>query len=164
MIDPGTHEQGEDYAAYCDRRWGGDGWTQSLRAKGARVGAPFANWKVWPNTFRAHQLLRFAPLEKEGAVKQRIMEGIYERGENVSDVATLCAVAADAGVDVDGFKEILDTPAARDDVRRECAQASARGVGGVPYFIIHGAETKRPIGFSGAVDASQLVEIICEVL
>ena len=89
--------------------------------------------QVWPNTFRAHQLLRFAPLEKEGAVKQRIMEGIYERGENVSDVATLCAVAADAGVDVDGFKEILDTPAARDDVRRECAQASARGVGGVPY-------------------------------
>ena len=65
MIDPGTQENGEDYLAYNRRRWGSDGWTHSLRAKGRKVGAPFANWKIWPNTLRAHQLLRFAPREKE---------------------------------------------------------------------------------------------------
>ena len=43
MIDPGTQENGEDYLAYNRRRWGSDGWTHSLRAKGRRVGAPFAD-------------------------------------------------------------------------------------------------------------------------
>merc|ERR1719261_1396631 len=105
MIDPGTQENGEDYLAYNRRRWGSDGWTHSLRAKGRKVGAPFADWKIWPNTLRAHQLLRFAPREKEAQLKKACFEAIYENGEDV-----------------------------------------------------------RPVGFSGAVDAPQLVEIFGEVL
>ena len=56
MIDPSTDADGEDYHEYCRRRWGGDGWTRSLRAKGKQVGANFANWKYWPNTNKAHQV------------------------------------------------------------------------------------------------------------
>ena len=85
----------------------------------------------------------FAPLEKENDLGRRLFEAVYERGENASDVSTLLQCARDCGVDADGFKAHLDTPKARDDVRRECAQASARGVRGVPYFVVHGAETKR---------------------
>ena len=88
MIDPGTQENGEDYLAYNRRRWGSDGWTHSLRAKGRKVGAPFADWKIWPNTLRAHQLLRFAPREKEAQLKKACFEAIYEQGENVSDPET----------------------------------------------------------------------------
>ena len=90
MIDPGTQENGEDYLAYNRRRWGSDGWTHSLRAKGRRVGAPFADWKVWPNTLRAHQLLRFAPREKEAQLKKACFEAIYEQGENLSDPEVVC--------------------------------------------------------------------------
>ena len=191
MIDPGTQPEGEDYMAYNRRRWGGDGWTQSLRRKGALVGAPFgrkgwvgngvlvplsiffylprerhptADWKVWPNTLRAHQLLRFAPREKEAQLKKACFEAIYEQGENLSDPEVVCRLAAEAGVDVEGFRQVLDTPAAQQDVRRACSQASQRGVRGVPYFVVSGREDARPIGFSGAVDAPQLVEIFGEVL
>ena len=73
-------------------------------------------------------------------------------------------LASEAGVDVEGFRKVLDTPAAQQDVRRACSQASQRGVRGVPYFVVSGREDARPVGFSGAVDAPQLVEIFGEVL
>ena len=130
MIDPGTQENGEDYLAYNRRRWGSDGWTHSLRAKGRKVGAPFADWKIWPNTLRAHQLLRFAPRETRPQLKKAMFEAIYENGENVSDPEVVCRLASEAGVDVEGFRRVLDTPAAQQDVRRACAgqtiQSSAR--------------------------------------
>ncbi|EGB05970.1 hypothetical protein AURANDRAFT_15199, partial [Aureococcus anophagefferens] len=138
MIDPNTQPSGEDYKAYNRRRWGGDGWTRSLRAKGRAVGAPFANWQTWPHTMRAHQLMMFAPHEKEHELKERLFEAVYERGENISDLETLCRIAGDAGLDTAGFRAVADTRAARDGVNRECAQASARGVQGVPFFIVHG--------------------------
>lgn len=31
MIDIGTQPDGEDYLAYNKRRWGGDGWTASMK-------------------------------------------------------------------------------------------------------------------------------------
>ena len=57
MIDPSTKAEGEEYKAYTQRRWGGDGWTHSMRALGAREGAPYANWKTWPNTTHASRML-----------------------------------------------------------------------------------------------------------
>ena len=164
MIDPNTQPSGEEYKAYNRRRWGGDGWTRSLRAKGRAVGAPFANWQTWPHTMRAHQLMMFAPHEKEHELKERLFEAVYERGENISDLETLCRIAGDAGLDTAGFRAVADTRAARDGVNRECAQASARGVQGVPFFIVHGAEDKQPIGFSGAVDPDEFEKILRQVL
>lgn len=45
MIDPQTKEKGEDYLAYNIRRWGGDGWTYSLKKAGKKVGCEFKDWK-----------------------------------------------------------------------------------------------------------------------
>ena len=120
-----------------------DGWTHSLRAKGRKVGAPFADWKIWPNTLRAHQLLRFAPRASRPQLKKAMFEAIYENGENVSDPEVVCRLASEAGVDVEGFRKVLDTPAAQQDVRRACAQASQRGVRGVPYFVVSKAGRTR---------------------
>ena len=97
MIDPGTQENGEDYLAYNRRRWGSDGWTHSLRAKGRKVGAPFADWKIWPNTLRAHQLLRFAPRENPSATEEGLFRGdLRERGERIrrSDPEVVCRMAS----------------------------------------------------------------------
>ena len=60
MIDPGTQPGGEEYRAYNERRWGGDGWTRSMKASGRKEGAPYENWKWWPNTTHASRLLMFA--------------------------------------------------------------------------------------------------------
>lgn len=53
FIDPSTAPNGEDYKAYCRRRWGGDGWTMSLPGK--REGTKFKNQTIWPNTRTPHR-------------------------------------------------------------------------------------------------------------
>ena len=54
QIDPATHADGEEYSAYCKRRWGGDGWTRSMRQMGKREGADYAKWVTWPNSAHCH--------------------------------------------------------------------------------------------------------------
>ena len=64
MIDPGTQPDGEEYMAYNRRRWGSDGWTRSMKAMGRKEGAPYSNWKTWPNTTHCSRALLLA--EKHG--------------------------------------------------------------------------------------------------
>ena len=60
QIDPGTNPGGEEFEAYNRRRWGGSGWTRRLIEEGRRDGANFADWRWWPSTLKAHQLVRYA--------------------------------------------------------------------------------------------------------
>ena len=64
MIDPATEPDGEAYMAYNQRRWGSDGWTNSMKRMGKKEGAPYANWQTWPNTTHCSRLLMHA--EKHG--------------------------------------------------------------------------------------------------
>eukprot|EP00908_Phaeocystis_cordata_P023411 Transcript_5839.p2 GENE.Transcript_5839~~Transcript_5839.p2 ORF type:complete len:172 (+),score=66.19 Transcript_5839:326-841(+) len=99
MIDPGTKPDGEEYAAYNRRRWGGDGWTRSMKAMGAREGAPYANWKTWPNTTHAGRLLMKA--EQHGLGDKLIgtlYRMCYEQGENVSLRETVARAGEAVGV------------------------------------------------------------------
>ena len=66
QIDPGTNPGGEEFEAYNRRRWGGSGWTRRLIEEGRRDGANFADWRWWPSTLKAHQLVRYA--EERGGV------------------------------------------------------------------------------------------------
>ena len=59
IIDPNTKTNGEEFEAYNIRRWGSSGWTHGLKRSGRKVGANFNNWKTWPNTLRAHQLIAY---------------------------------------------------------------------------------------------------------
>lgn len=52
QIDPNTALEGEEFEAYCQRRWGSSGWTRSLRQQGKQDGVRFANWKWWPHTLK----------------------------------------------------------------------------------------------------------------
>jgi len=94
MIDPGTQPGGEEYRAYNERRWGGDGWTRSMKASGRKEGAPYENWKWWPNTTHASRLLMFA--ERFG-LGDRVLGVLYsmcyEEGENVSLRGTVARAA-----------------------------------------------------------------------
>ena len=99
MIDPGTQPDGEEYMSYNERRWGGDGWTRSMKRMGKTEGAPYANWVTWPNTTHCSRLLMYA--EKYGLgdeVIGRLYRECYEEGQNVSLKATVAKVAREAGV------------------------------------------------------------------
>lgn len=169
MIDPATKPEGEEYLAYNRRRWGSDGWTQSLRSKGQKVGAPFADWRTWPNTLNAHRLMLHASILYPGRpslqhqLKGALFEACYEKGENISDLSCLVAVAEACEMDVASARSYLQSHEGKDEVVRECRKASSSGVSGVPYFYVNGDAVDRPYGFSGAVGASQLVRLFEEV-
>ncbi|CAI7755748.1 unnamed protein product [Closterium sp. NIES-54] len=138
MIDPRTKRQGEPYLAYNQRRWGGDGWTTSLRRSGARSGLKFADWQWWPHTLNAHRLVHAATQQGKGSeAKQRLFEMTYEEGRNVSDASELAAAAADLGLfhidsaayfeSEEGKQEVLEDDAYGKDKLR---------ITGVPFFLV----------------------------
>lgn len=67
FIDPSTKAGGEDYMAYCKRRWGGDGWTGSLPGK--REGRKFSNWRIWPNVLHLFCVWVFVCLGVRASVR-----------------------------------------------------------------------------------------------
>ena len=77
---PGTKERRGLPLATIDG--GGAATAGRTAAAKARV-TPFADWKIWPNTLRAHQLLRLRRASPS-QLKKAMFEAIYENGENVA--------------------------------------------------------------------------------
>ena len=82
---------------------------------------------------------------------------------NLSSATSARATVVRAALAQAGVSDVISVDVT-EGPPRACSQASQRGVRGVPYFVVQGREDARPIGFSGAVDAPQLVEIFGEVL
>ena len=155
MIDPATRAEGEEYSAYCARRWGGDGWTRSLRAKGASVGARFGDWRTWPNTFHASRLMLLADEHGCGAACAEALYALcYEEGANVSTRETVALAARRAAVP--GGEEHVMSDAKTDELRealRNPRGADGERISAVPHFVVDAGDGQR-FGVSGAQDAS----------
>lgn len=166
IIDPGTAAGGEDYLAYNKRRWGSDAWTRSLRQQGQKVGAPFREWKWWPNTLKAHCLVLFA--EERGisssAAKAALFQALYEEGANISSDKVLAELAeSKLGLPYDEVLQYLKAGTGEAEVLQLVRTGQQTVQGGVPFFIVGAG--KQPIGFSGAQPSEQFVRIfqrVCE--
>ena len=166
IIDPGTAAGGEEYLAYNKRRWGSDGWTWSLKEQGRKVGAPFKDWQWWPNTLKAHCLIHFAS-EKgidSSAAKAVLFEALYEKGANLSNEKVLADVASEKlGLPKDEVLQYLTSGSGEEEVLQMVRAGQDIVQGGVPFFIVRGAGSQRPVGFSGAQPSEQLVKIMKKV-
>lgn len=152
FIDPSTKANGEDYMAYCRRRWGGDGWTMGLPGK--RDGRKFTNWKIWPNTLHASRLIHRAGVvggwELQHKAKGVIFRLIYEDGANISVLDTLLAAAEELGIaDAEAY---LKSDQDVDLMKKMAREASRMGISGVPFFVVYksGDDESEPITLSGA--------------
>jgi predicted DsbA family dithiol-disulfide isomerase len=184
MIDPNTKIDGEEFEAYNVRRWGGSGWTQGLKRSGRKVGANFGNWRTWPNTLRAHQLIAYvtdrrrvvddrrAPPPSTSECNAAIFDAMYERGENVSLTETLVRIGTErlgvADEEVPDLRSHLETNAGAKDVIGEIQSGRRRhNIKGVPHFVVGAMDGEsfvgRPYGFSGAQDSSAFVEMFEEL-
>lgn len=157
IIDLGTKAEGEEYLAYNKRRWGGDGWTYSMKSSSKKDNCHFANWVWWANTQLAHQLLLYSENDK----KQREVSSVlfrmsYEDGENISIPETILKAAKEIGIDED-FKEYLGSKQAYNDVKVKDRAAKQRGVSGVPYFIMSRGSKKHEL--SGAQRPETFLEV-----
>jgi predicted DsbA family dithiol-disulfide isomerase len=169
QIDPGTDLKGETVEAYCRRRWGGDGWTNHLKSEGRKDGAIFAQWKWWPATSKAHQLVQYCAQKKicsTDHINELLFQAEYERGENISLVECLAKVGQEAGVlNVDDLRRYLRQDEGRATVEQEIESGRRRyGISGVPFFIISGRDSsRRPHGLSGAQGTDTFVELFEEL-
>lgn len=108
------------------------------------------------NTFDAHRLLHLAA-EKgiQDAVKERLMRAYFTEGEPISDPETLARLVAEAGIDADEARAVLQSDAYAEDVRADERHAAALGISGVPFFVID-----EKYGVSGAQPAALLREAL----
>jgi len=176
QIDPGTAQKGEAVDDYCRRRWGGAGWTNHLRSEGRKDGADFGNWKWWPNTSKAHQLIQFCDINgiaSTDRVNALLFQAEYEKGENISLVDVLVKIGEEAQNEITGsssnsdisedLKRYLTNDEGRAQVEEEISSGRRRfGIKGVPYFIVS-ADRKRPYGFSGAQSSDTFAELFEEL-
>lgn len=146
MIDLRTAAQGEDYLAYNERRWGGDGWTSSMRSSAKKDGGcDFKKWKVWPNTMQCHRVLEWAA-DKLGndaqlKLKMALCEACYEFGENVSTVEGVTNVVArcfDETTAANVKEWLSNSNSYVEQVKQADRAAKERGIGGVPCFELDG--------------------------
>lgn len=163
MIDPHTKPDGELYADYHRRRWGGDGWTAPMKRMGRAEGAPCANWKIWPNTHHASRLLLEAGRYGLGdAVIGRLYRACYEEGENVSRKEVVAAVAREAGVP-NGDEYVLSGKGT-DELAAELANAATSGgrrVRAAPTFELR-AGASPALAFSGARETDEWLSLLHE--
>ena len=142
-------------------RWGGDGWTYSLRREGQRVGLEFKNWKTWPNSLHGHCLVHLAEKQKglhgQGKAKDVLFRMIYEDGMNISDVATLIQAAKE--ISLQGAEEYLNSTDDIDLIWSEDRRAkSEMGISGVPCFVIsNSGDKKETVPLSGAQGTEQFL-------
>lgn len=130
IIDPATQKNGEEYLAYNKRRWGGDGWTGELKAKGNTIGCLYKNWKIWPNTLLCHCLIaEGSKIGKQVEIVDDIFELVYEQGENVSDKETLNKIAEKYSITNWDSKEI-ESEVLKDDAMSK----SNYNIKTVPHF------------------------------
>lgn len=165
MIDPSTNINGEDFEAYNRRRWGGSGWTLHLKEAGRKDGAMFKNWSWWPNTMRAHQLVKFAN-EKFGVdtakSNESLFRALYEEGKNISLVDVLIQIGKDElDIPEEELRNYLQTDEGVEDILTEIDKATTNyPFSGVPYFVFHReGSSEQPYGLSGAQETNAFLQV-----
>ncbi|MCC5959522.1 MAG: DsbA family oxidoreductase [Rhodobacteraceae bacterium] len=90
-----------------------------------------------PNTLNAHRLIHWAGLEgRQTAMVSTLFRAYFQQGRDIGDAATLLALAETVGLDRALIARLLDSDADRDIIAAADRDARARGISGVPFFII----------------------------
>jgi predicted DsbA family dithiol-disulfide isomerase len=136
--------------AYRVKKFGS--WERSLDAQ---VGRAFAGEGLvfnpdgmarTPNTFDAHRIIWLArECGMQDAVVEVLFQAYFTDGRNLSDRATLTAVAVEGGLDAGEVNEFLAGDRGAAEVRRWEQQGQRLGISGVPFFVVNGA-----VALSGA--------------
>lgn len=91
------------------------------------------------NTFDAHRLLHLAHDRGiQDAVKERLLRAYMTEGVALGDADALVRVTAEAGLDADEARAVLQSDRYEREVRADEAAARDRGVNGVPFFLVGG--------------------------
>jgi predicted DsbA family dithiol-disulfide isomerase len=111
---------------------------------------------VTGNTFDAHRVLHLARERGiQDAVIERLYRAYFTEQRSLFDQASLIALAAEAGLDADEVRRMLDGRDYVQEVERDIAEARSLGAHGVPFFVIDGRY---------AVSGAQSPEVFAQAL
>ncbi|MCC5962466.1 MAG: DsbA family oxidoreductase [Rhodobacteraceae bacterium] len=92
-----------------------------------------------PNTLNAHRLIHWAGLEgRQTAMISTLFRAYFQQGRDIGDADTLADLAEGCGMDRAMTARLLDSDADAQLVRDADRDARARGIQGVPCFILNG--------------------------
>lgn len=103
------------------------------------LGLPLAldKMKRQPSTLDAHRLIHWAGLEgRQSAVVNALFRANFVDGRDIGDAGTLADIAEGAGLDRAMIARLLDSDADVEEIRSRDADIRARGLQGVPGFIL----------------------------
>ena len=146
QLNPDMPPEGMDRRAYLEAKFGGpEGAAQVYgriadAAKAAGLSIDFDAIQRTPSTLDAHRLIHWAGLEgRQTAVVTRLFKAYFEAGQDIGDRNVLLDIAEGVGLDRAMIERLLDSDADREDIRARDTHARARGVTGVPTFVVANA-------------------------
>lgn len=124
---------------------------------GKSVGLDFQYDKVvTANTFRAHQLLKFAHSQgKQNEMEEKLFEAFFTNGKNVDDLTTLIQLAGEVGLDTADLNEALEKNQFAAQVQADITEAGQLGIHSVPYFVFN-----RKYAVIGAQESTVFLETL----
>lgn len=143
QLNPDMPAQGMERREYLELKFGGkQGAVQSYApiveaAEETGLNIDFAGIKRTPNSIDAHRLIYWAGIEgKQNAVVDRLFKAYFQEGRDISEHSVLKRIAGAVGMNAEAIGRLLESDADLEDQRNRDAHARARGVQGVPCYII----------------------------
>jgi predicted DsbA family dithiol-disulfide isomerase len=160
QLNPDLPESGMDRADYVRRKFGHAAPQIYARVTGVgrSVGIAFAFDAITrqPNTVAAHQLIALAgPAGRQDQMVETLFRAYFLEGADLTQRATLVALAQRSGIDPQRAAACFDEPQQRQAVLEAERDARELGVEGVPLFLFN-----RRLAVSGAQEPQVLMAAI----
>jgi predicted DsbA family dithiol-disulfide isomerase len=143
QLNPDMPAEGMDRREYLETKFGGKENAARVYARideAAKAAGLEINWegiRVTPNTLDAHRLIHWAGLEgRQTPVVSALFRAYFRDGRDIGDAGVLLDIATGAGFDRAMAERLLESDADAEDIRTRDAHARARGVTGVPTFVV----------------------------
>jgi predicted DsbA family dithiol-disulfide isomerase len=143
QLNPDMPREGMDRKAYLEAKFGGPEGAARVygriaeAAREAGLKIDFDSIRRTPNTLDAHRLIHWAGLEgRQTAAVARLFKAYFEEGKDIGDPGVLLDIAEGIGLDRAMTERLLESDADLEDIRARDAHARARGVSGVPTFVV----------------------------
>ena len=142
-LNPDMPVSGMERKTYRTNKFGSWEYSQLLDAKTIQVGQAdgiqfrYDLMKVTPNTLKAHRMTWFAGKNgKATEMAERILKAYFTEGQDIGDVETLAALAAEVGINAQQAKAFLLSDEGVQEIRELERWASVRGGRSVPNIRI----------------------------
>lgn len=162
QLNPDMPREGRNRQEYYREKFGSEkaqSLLDGLRETGAEVGIEFGKESnadaMAPNTLSAHVLMHWASQDDAidaDALGEKLFHAHHVSCEDIGDHAVLARIAGEVGMDSADVRQRLAAGEDEDVVTERTHYFTARGVTGVPFFVINDE-----YGISGAQPAEVLV-------